>query len=140
MPAGDAKRIRDYATEVVEEERHQGKTSVTIRSGDIHDALRLRMAHANVGQVLDGSKFHNQANVKLVGYTGPNARRGSNAKFTFEILERERHGSVEESLETVSVLQRVSKGERIARLEAQVEMLIWELDEVKKDIRHLRRI
>ncbi len=44
------------------------------------------MAHANVGQVLDGSKFHKQANVKLVGYTGPKVRRGSNAKFTFEIL------------------------------------------------------
>ena len=138
MPTGDAERVRDYATKLVEDKRGAGEKDVTLRAGDIHDALGLRLAHANVCQVLDGRRFHEQAYVKLLGYEGVESRAGANSYFTFEILDREGHGSVEKSSETVSVMQRVSEGERIARLEAQVEMLIWELDEVRKDIRHLR--
>ena len=138
MPTGDAERIRDYATEVVESKRRASEKEVTLRAGDIHDTLGLRLAHANVCQVLDGRRFHEQAYVKLLRYEGVESRAGANSYFTFEILDREGHGLVEKRSESVSVMQRVSEGERIARLEAQVEMLIWELDEVRKDIRHLR--
>ena len=140
MPVGDADRIRDYATKIVEAKRREGKKEVTFRAGDIHNALGLRLAHANVCQALDGRRFHEQARVKLVRYEGVDSRAGSNSYFTFEILEHEVDDPIEESSEPVSAVEHVPLGERIARLEAQVEMLIWELDEIKKDIRHLRRI
>ena len=138
MPVGDADRVRDYATTIVEAKRHAGEKELTLRAGDIHDALGLRLAQANVCQALNGRRFHEQARVKLVGYEGVASRAGSNSYFTFEILEHEVDDPIEESSETVSVSEHVPPGERIARLEAQVEMLIRELSDVKKDLRQLR--
>ena len=86
MPAGDADRIRDYATQMIEEARREGDTRKTIRAGDVHDALGLTLAHANVCQVLDGSKFHTQARVNLLRYSGAPSRASSNSYFEFEIL------------------------------------------------------
>ena len=86
MPAGDADRIRNYATRLVEDARRNGETRIKIRSGDIHNALGLSQAHANVGQSLEGEIFQNQAGVRLVDYRGVDSRRGANAYFIYEIL------------------------------------------------------
>ena len=86
MPVGDADRIRDYATRLIEKVRLEGETRITIRSGDVHDALGLTLAHANVCQVLDGRKFHMQARVRLIEYRGAQSRASSNSYFDFEIL------------------------------------------------------
>ena len=86
MPAGDADRIRNYATRLVEDARREGNARITLRAGDIHDALGLRLAHANVCQVLDGRKFQAQASVRLIEYSGAQSRASSNSYFEFEIL------------------------------------------------------
>ena len=39
MPAGDAIRIRRHAIQRVDEVRAAGETSITLRVGDMHDAL-----------------------------------------------------------------------------------------------------
>ena len=86
MPRGDADKIRDYATGLVEQARREGKGRITIRAGDVHDALELKRAHANVCQVLDGDIFHRRAGVKIVDYDLPPSGRGANAEFVFSIL------------------------------------------------------
>lgn len=85
MPQGDAGRIREHATRLVEQARREGKEHITIRAGNVHDALDLRQAHANVGQALEGATFHRQAGVELVGYRGVKSRRGANSEFVFSI-------------------------------------------------------
>ena len=86
MPVGDAERIRDYATRLVENARRDGETRITICSGDVHKALGLSQAYANVGQSLEGGTFQRQAKVRLVDYRGVPSHRGANACFTYEIL------------------------------------------------------
>ena len=85
MPQGDADRVREYATGLVEQARRESKDRIAIRAGDVHDALRLRQAHANVAQALEGDTFHRQANVELVDYRGVKSRRGANSVFVFSI-------------------------------------------------------
>lgn len=86
MPKGDANRIREYATRLVEQARREGKERITIRSGDVHDALGLKQAYPNVGQALGGAIFHRQAGVELVAYRGVPSMHGANSYFVFNIL------------------------------------------------------
>ena len=90
MPQGDANRIRDYATRLVEQYRREGKNRITIRAGDVHDALGLRQAHPNVCQALGGNIFHRKAGGKLVDCDLPPSGQGANAEFMFSILPQ--HG------------------------------------------------
>ena len=92
MPQGDVNRIREYATGLVEQARREGRESITIRAGNVHKALGLRQAYANVGQALDGEIFHRQARVKLVDYDGPPSRRGSKSEFIYRILHGREQG------------------------------------------------
>ena len=81
-----ADEIRRYAVQhYVEPARRAGERRVSIRAGDVHNALGLKQAHFNVCQALDGSKFHRQAGVRLVDYNGVPSRRGANAEFVFSI-------------------------------------------------------
>ena len=87
-----ADRIREYAVEhYIEPARRAGERRVSIRAGDLHNALGLKQAHFNVCQALDGSKFHRQAGVKIVYYKGPPSRRGPSAEFVFSILPQPVH-------------------------------------------------
>ncbi len=86
MPEGNADRIREYATGLVEQARREGRESITIRADDVRKALGLRQAHPTVGKVLNEEIFHRQARVKLVDYEGPPSRMISTAKFVFSIL------------------------------------------------------
>ena len=86
MAQGDADRSRKYATQLVEEARSRGESRITLRVGDIHDHLGMKLAHANVCQALEGREFHEQSKVKLIDYCGAPSRRSSNSYFEFEIL------------------------------------------------------
>ena len=87
MPVGDADKIRGYATCLVEDARREGKTTITFRAGDIHDALGLIQAHPNVCQVLKGEFFHTQARVEFLRYVHrPPSGQGANLEIEFKIL------------------------------------------------------
>ena len=90
MPEGDADRIREYATGLVEQARREGKGRITIRAGDVHKALGLRHAHPNVCQAIRGNKFHSKAGVNLVDCDLPPSGQGANAYFIFSILPQSR--------------------------------------------------
>ena len=89
MPTGDADRIRRYLYQRVEEARQAGKTRVTFRAGDIHRALGMEHAHANVCQVLQGKKFHSLASVEFVRYVDrPPSGQGGNLTIEFRVLTK----------------------------------------------------
>ena len=84
MAVGDSDKVRDYATNLVENARRQGETRITFRTGCI--SSRLGTENATTSQAIEGNIFQKQASVKLIDYSGPPSRRGGNARFTFEIL------------------------------------------------------
>ena len=87
MAYGDAERIRSYLCQQVEEARQAGEAKVTFRVGDIHKALRLEYAYANVSQVLDGALFCAEAGVEFSRYMyRPPLGKGSNLEIEFRIL------------------------------------------------------
>jgi 5-methylcytosine-specific restriction protein B len=85
MADSDADRIRQYALEhFVEPARDRGVSSVTIRAGDLHNALGLSNAHANVCQALRGRLFRNLAGVGEPTVTGP--ENSSTTIFVFSLV------------------------------------------------------
>ena len=84
MADSDAGRIRQYALKhFVEPARERGEASVTIRAGDLHNALGLSNAHANVCQALRGRLFRNLAGVGEPTVTGP--ENSSTTTFVFNL-------------------------------------------------------
>lgn len=84
MADRDAGRIRQYALkDFVEPARERGETSVTIRAGDLHNALGLSNAHANVCQALRGRLFRNLASLGEPTVTGP--ENSSTTTFVFNL-------------------------------------------------------
>ncbi len=84
MADSDAGRIRQYALkDFVEPARERGEASVTIRAGDLHNALGLSNAHANVCQALRGRLFRNLAGVGEPTVTGP--ENSSTTTFVFNL-------------------------------------------------------
>lgn len=84
MADSDAGRIRQYALKhFVEPARERGAASVTIRAGDLHNALGLSNAHANVCQALRGRLFRNLAGVGEPTVTGP--ENSSTTTFVFNL-------------------------------------------------------
>lgn len=82
--AKDADRIRQHALDIyIAPARVRGDASVTIRSGDVHDALGMTNAHANVCQSLRGAKFQEMAGVAVPSFTGPDA--SSTTAFTYAL-------------------------------------------------------
>lgn len=85
MADSDADRIRQYALEhFVMPARDRGASSVTIRAGDLHAALELSNAHANVCQALRGRLFRNLAGVGEPAVTGP--ENSSTTTFVFGLV------------------------------------------------------
>ena len=86
MPRGDAARIRSYAVGLVADARGAGDTGVTVRAGDVRDALELayRKAVINICQVLGTRKLQGEAGVELVARPGPS--QGLNSVFEFRLL------------------------------------------------------
>ena len=87
MPEGDAQRIRRYLRGQVALARGRGDKTVTLRAGDVHQALGLVASMPNVCQVLEGRKFHEEARVELVRcIKSPPSGRGANLIIEFRIL------------------------------------------------------
>ena len=86
MPFGDAARIRHHVRGLVEAACLAGDTSVTLRAGEIRDALGLNYSDAiiDVCQVLETRKFRTENGVELVDKTGP--RQGAGSIFRFSLL------------------------------------------------------
>src|SRR5690606_36678677 len=79
-------RGRDYALQAyIAPARKRGDTSVSIRCSDIHDALGLSNAHANVCQALRGRKFQDMAQVGVPSFTGPD--NSSTTTFTYRLRD-----------------------------------------------------
>lgn len=68
----DADDIRAAALKLyINPARQKGDAEVSIRAGDLHDALGLDQAHANVCQALGGAKFQQLAKVPPPRVEGP---------------------------------------------------------------------
>ncbi|MDB5580700.1 MAG: transposase [Bradyrhizobium sp.] len=67
--------------------RAQGARTVTIRAGDLHNALGMTNAHANVCQALRGQKMQDLADVGVPTFTGPD--NSSTTTFTYVLAPRE---------------------------------------------------
>jgi 5-methylcytosine-specific restriction protein B len=82
--ARPADRIRKYALDTfITPARQRGDTTVTIRCGDVHTALGMTNAHANVCQALRGRKFQEMAGVAVPSFSGPD--NSSTTTFTYEL-------------------------------------------------------
>lgn len=82
--ASAADRVRQYALDTyIVPARQRGDTSVRIRCGDVHNALGMSNAHANVCQALRGAKFQEMADVPVPGFTGPD--NSSTTSFTYQL-------------------------------------------------------
>ena len=82
----DADRIRRYALETYfEPARKRGESSVSIRAGDVHNALGLANTHANVCQSLRGAKMQQMARVSVPTFIGPD--NSSTTTFTFQLSD-----------------------------------------------------
>ena len=86
MPRGDAARIRAYAVGLVDDARAAGQTGMTVRAGDVREALELdyRKAVINICQVLGTRIFQSEAGVELMARRWPS--QGLNSVFEFRLL------------------------------------------------------
>ena len=75
-----ADRIRLYVIEArIEPARAAGKRELTVRSGDVHRAMKLDNRMPAVCSALDAHKFCEEAGVRLISRTGPH--QGSTAEW-----------------------------------------------------------
>ena len=86
MPRGDAARIRAYAVGLVDDARAAGETGITVRAGDVREALELdyRNAVIEICQVLGTRKLQGEVRVELVARRGPS--QDLNSVFEFRLL------------------------------------------------------
>ena len=86
MPKGDAARIRAYAVGLVEDAGAAGETGITVRAGEVREALQLdhRNAFIDICQVVETRIFQSAAGVELVARRGPS--QGLNSVFEFRLL------------------------------------------------------
>jgi 5-methylcytosine-specific restriction enzyme B len=80
----DADRIRQHVlTNYIEPARKRGERSISVRVRDVHDALGLSEAWANVCQAIAGPKFQSLANVQEPKAEGPPV--SSTTVFVFDL-------------------------------------------------------
>ncbi len=80
----EADRIRRYAVEtIIEPARQQGRTTITIRAGDVARSMNLQHNTPNVVSALRGGKFEKLAGVTVTDRAGP--PEGPNTEFTYAI-------------------------------------------------------
>ena len=90
MPRGDAARIRAYAVGLVDDARAAGETWVTMRAGDVREALELdhRTAIIDICQALGTRKLQGEAGMELVA----RARAHSGPQLGIRVQARRRQG------------------------------------------------
>ena len=82
----DADDIRAAALSLyIDPARQKGDAEVSIRAGDLHDALGLDQAHANVCQALAGAKFQQLAKVPPPRVEGPGQSTTTTYHFSLRV-------------------------------------------------------
>ena len=77
--------VRKYCKiNYIETAREKGEKFVTIRAGDVHNALNFRNRYPLVCSAIGANLFQEISNVKRVLIDGP--LNGANTEFTFELL------------------------------------------------------
>lgn len=103
--ASDADRIRLYALDTyIKPARAKGETGATIRAGDVHDAIGLAAAHANVCQALRGRKFQEMAGVGVPRFTGPDNSSTTTFTYALRAAATSRTTSASAGIETVNLI------------------------------------
>lgn len=127
----DADRVRDYALKTyIEPARARGDDRVSIRCGDVHSALGLSAAHANVCQALRGHKFQKMAGTGIPTYTGPD--NSSTTTFTYrlgEALSEKQGGASGEFGEGPYWFVGAAFGRKDDQFDRFLRDGIWEIDE-----------
>lgn len=87
MPEGDAKRIRKYLCQLVEDARSSEEPRISVAVGEIRDALGLNHPNAiiDICQVLKTQIFREEARVEFLCKAGP--EEGVRTVFSFNILK-----------------------------------------------------
>lgn len=84
MPDKMADQIREYAFDnYIKPARDAGQSEVTIRAGDVHDAMNLNSRMPAVCGALGTNKFEQEYGVKRLGRSGPG--QGATAMFVFAV-------------------------------------------------------
>lgn len=84
----DADRIRQYVFEqFIAPARQRGERYVIVKVRDVHDALALNQAWANICQAIAGAKFHTLAQVGPPDIQGAKASPASAFKFDLQPTE-----------------------------------------------------
>jgi len=79
-----ADKIREFVfMKYIEPARKQGRRTIIIRAGDVHEELGLFGRMPAVCGVIGTEKFKKTYNVRLIKREGPT--QGSNVFFTFEV-------------------------------------------------------
>jgi 5-methylcytosine-specific restriction protein B len=80
---GLADEIREYVlVNYIEPARRRGESTVTVRAGDVHQAMGLKDRMPAVAGAIGAAKFQSYANVRLIRREGPH--QGANLFLTFE--------------------------------------------------------
>lgn len=81
---GLADEIREYVlVNYIEPARKRGESTVTVRAGDVHQAMGLKDRMPAVTGALGTIKFQSYANVRLICREGPH--QGANLHLTYEV-------------------------------------------------------
>ena len=82
-----AAEIRDSAyKKYIKPTREKGSRTVTVRAGDVHEAMGLKSRMPTVCGALGTNKFLKQNNLRLFDREGPTCV--ANVYFTYEILQQ----------------------------------------------------
>ncbi len=77
--------VRQYCKETyIDSARRKGEKTVTIRSGDVHNALKYRNRYPLVCSAIGSNLFEELCNVKRKSVEGP--LNGVSTLFTFELI------------------------------------------------------
>jgi len=79
-----ADEVRDFVYErYIKPAREKGVKTVTLRAGEVHDAMGLKGKIPTVCSALGSNKFLKQHNLRLAKREGPSC--GVNVCFTYEL-------------------------------------------------------
>lgn len=122
-----ADRIRKYVLEnCIEPARRRGECFITLRVGDVHDAMKLSNRHAAVAGALKARKFESYAKVQLVEKWGPQA--GSNPHLRFKLL-RPGESVARGTTAPVDTAWPRTRPSTIKRMQQRVDRLIADFDQ-----------
>lgn len=77
--------VREYCKiTYIDPTRRRGQKTVTIRSGDVHNALNYRNRYPLVCSSIGSNRFEQMCNLKRISVEGP--LNGVSTLFTFELL------------------------------------------------------